>query len=424
MMKAHRAVWLFAFGYFAAYAPYAALTKLVTSGRIRSVAAVDGFDLLPATIAGTIVTLPLLIALMGWWKDFRMPDRHIVISGIGTALIIACTTIAYTFRGVSIVLALLLMRGGVLVLAPLVDAAFGRRVRWFSWSALVLSLLAVFIALRDTGSYVLSAVAIANLGCYFGGYVLRLPCMTRAAKVRDDAVTRRYFVEEAVVALIVLGVIGLAFVVAGRGGALFATPAVTPALMIGALYSVLYVFGTLIYLDRRENTFCIPLNRSASLLSGAVAGFVLHSFFGDAATPSSQLVAAGVICLALAMLSPLHHVFGYARDVAPARQLVLFICAGSGSRAALAKAIANVAPDESRGTWRPLDLERERLTPEIVDAASFIVCMTSGQCDAVLRTRSDAAAKTHCLERDAAAQPIAAYIDTARRIERMARGAA
>jgi hypothetical protein len=320
-MKSHRIVWLFAFGYFCSYAPYAALTKLVTTGRIRSAATVSGFDLLPATIAGTLIVMPLLIALMGWWKYFRMPDRHLVISGIGTALIIGCTTLAYTFRGVSIVLALLLMRGGVLVLAPLVDAAFGRRVRWFSWAALALSLLAVFIALRDAGSYSLSVLALANLGCYLSGYVLRLPCMTRAAKVQDDDVTRRYFVGEAVVALIVLGAIGLGFVLAGRGVALFTTPALMPALMIGAMYAVLYVFGTLIYLDRRENTFCIPLNRASSLLSGVVAGFVLQSFFGFASTPVSQLQAAAVIGLALAMLSPMHHVFGYARDVAPARKL-------------------------------------------------------------------------------------------------------
>lgn len=312
-MKGHRVVWLFAFGYFAAYAPYAALIKLVTPGGIHSPA---GFDLLPATIAGTLIVMPVLIALMGWWKYFRIPDRHILISGTGTALIIACTTLAYTFRGVSIVLALLLMRGGVLVLAPLVDAAFGRRVRWFSWVALALSLLAVFIALRDAGSYTLTTVALLNLGCYFCGYVLRLPCMTHAAKIQDDDVTRRYFVSEAVVALTVLGAIGLGLVLSGRGGALFTTPALAPALMIGALYAVLYIFGTLIYLDRRENTFCIPLNRAASLLSGVVAGFALQSDFGFGAIPASQLWAAGVIGLALMMLSPVHHLFEYLRAVA------------------------------------------------------------------------------------------------------------
>jgi hypothetical protein len=78
---------------------------------------------------------------------------------------------------------------------------------------------------------------------------------------------------------------------------------------------VLYVFGTLIYLDRRENTFCIPLNRASSLLSGVVAGFAMHSF-GFASTPASQLWAAAVIGLALALLSPFHHVFEYVAEAA------------------------------------------------------------------------------------------------------------
>ena len=41
---------------------------------------------------------------------------------------------------------MLLMRGGLLVMAPLVDALSGRRVRWFSWVAFLLSLGALFVA--------------------------------------------------------------------------------------------------------------------------------------------------------------------------------------------------------------------------------------------------------------------------------------
>ena len=55
----------------------------------------------------------------------------------------------------------------------------------------------------------------------------------------------------------------------------FAGPLVVPALLIGVLYGCLYLFGTGIYLDRRENTYCIPLNRCSSLLSGLFASFGL-----------------------------------------------------------------------------------------------------------------------------------------------------
>ena len=100
------------------------------------------------------------------------PDLWTTLSGLGTAAIIATTTLAYTFQGVSIVFALLLMRGGVLILAPLVDSQSGREVDWYSRTALVLSLAAVAIALADTRGYVLGVAALLNLALYLCGYVL------------------------------------------------------------------------------------------------------------------------------------------------------------------------------------------------------------------------------------------------------------
>ncbi len=47
-----------------------------------------------------------------------------VLSGLGTAIIIGTTTLAFTFTGVSILFALLLMRGGVLIIAPTVDLLY------------------------------------------------------------------------------------------------------------------------------------------------------------------------------------------------------------------------------------------------------------------------------------------------------------
>ena len=50
-----------------------------------------------------------------------------LISGVATAVIIGTTTLNYTFVGISILFALLLMRGGVLILAPVVDTLLGRQ---------------------------------------------------------------------------------------------------------------------------------------------------------------------------------------------------------------------------------------------------------------------------------------------------------
>jgi hypothetical protein len=321
-------IWGLALGYFVSYAPYSALIKATTEGLWPGLGStVSGFRLLPAVLISTAVTLPVIISLLGWWKyagrrsvsgvSVPFPGRLIFLSGAGTAVIISATTLAFTFEGVSIVFALVLMRAGVLGLAPLVDRLFRRRVRWFSWVALGLSLAALSVALADVHNYKLTNVAALTIAAYLLGYLLRLPCLNALAKTTDVRATRKYFVEEVMVALPLLVIVPAVFAFVGKGEIMlelragfigFFTSGVTwPAVLIGALYSCLYCFGTLIYLDCRENTFCIPLNRCASLLSGVSASFVLTLFLNQAPPSAAQLGGAGLIITALLFLSPLHH---------------------------------------------------------------------------------------------------------------------
>ena len=112
-------IWGFALGYFACYVPYSALTKLLSSGRLMGLGAVSGFELLPATAIATAITFLLYMTLTGAWRDFRrvtilglaipMPRWQTLISGTATATIIASTTLNYTFDGISLLFALLLM---------------------------------------------------------------------------------------------------------------------------------------------------------------------------------------------------------------------------------------------------------------------------------------------------------------------------
>ena len=321
-------IWGLALGYFVSYAPYSALVRITSIGLWPGLdEPVSGFRLLPATLISTAVTLPIIIAFMGWWKyagrrvifgvRVPFPDRLVFLSGLGTAVIIGATTLAFTFTGVSILFALVLMRAGVLTLAPAVDRLFKRRVRWFSWVALGLSMAALVVALADVNNYRLTGVAALTIGAYLLGYLLRLPCLNALAKTTDVSVTRKYFVEEIMVALPLLVLAPALLALAGRGEIVmelragftgFFTSGVTlPAVLIGALYACLYCFGTLIYLDCRENTFCIPLNRCASLLAGVCAAFVLTLFLNQAPPSAAQLGSAGLIVVALLFLSPLHH---------------------------------------------------------------------------------------------------------------------
>ncbi len=321
-------IWGLAFGYFILYLPYCALIKAITTGLLPGwQGPVSGFELLPATVIATAVVVPVIITAMGWWKyagrreilglSIPFPSRWTFLSGLCFAVIIGTTTLAYTFNGVSILLALLMLRGGVLILAPIVDGLFKREVRWFSWTALALSFAALAVALTDVQSYQMTVIAVLNTAAYLTGYMLRLPCMTWLAKSEDKKATYRYFVEEQMVAMPVLVMVPAIFALIGQGEIMgdlrrgFTTSLdselIGPALLVGVLYAGLCVFGTLIYLDRRENTFCIPLNRCMSLLSGVSASYALAFLFQQAPPSHAQLLGAGLILTAILFLSPLHH---------------------------------------------------------------------------------------------------------------------
>src|SRR5262245_31147983 len=108
-------IWGLALGYFAFYLPYIALVKATTSGVIPNQKEVSGFEMLPATLVATVVMMTSILAITGWTKDVRrkrvlgifvpFPGKWTALSGLGTAVVIMTTTLAYSFKGVPIVLA-------------------------------------------------------------------------------------------------------------------------------------------------------------------------------------------------------------------------------------------------------------------------------------------------------------------------------
>jgi protein-tyrosine-phosphatase len=472
-------IWWFAAGFLFFYTPYAALSKAVTAGVVPGVPkGLLGLEILPAAILGTVLTVPLIITLVGWWRFAGLPSREIALSGFGLALIIGSTTVAFTFHGISIVLALILMRGGLLIMAPLIDAVFGRRVRWFSWVGLVICLGALVVSLAAAKDHSLPLLAGVNLAVYLTGYALRTPLMTKLAKVRDLDVTRRYFVQEVLVTIVLLPAIPALMALLGSGPTAVAlrhgfttfwsvhpAAAIAPIVLIGVFYASHNIFGTLIYLDGRENTFCVPLFCGASFLAGFVAVSILASLTSIAAPPASQLVSAAMVLSALIFLSPLHHqmedAWAYLRRGgavlrgetmveavgAPVPRLILFVCSGNTCRSPMAEAIAKaerlrpfraLSAGTSAEAGAPMTSEAHEalarltikasthasrvLTPALIEQADVIYCMTGKHRDAVLGQAPDAVSKTFTLDPagdidDPIGKPLETYVECARAIQ-------
>ncbi len=315
------AIWLYAFGYFAAYAPYAAMTKAITSSSIVAESR-SGMSILPFSTLASLLGMIVFLSVKGWWGfatqrrvgsiTLPSPTRLTLTSGLATAAVIGTTTLSYTITGTSIIVMMLFMRGGVLVLAPLVDLVSKRKVRWQAWVALGLSLTALVIGTGD-GDLEIESLGLIVIGVYLAAYFVRLKLMSSQAKSSDPADSKRFFVEEQMVATPAIVLFLVVLAVWGHGETMLelrhgftevgSLQTLLMIVAIGVFSQGTGIFGALVLLDGRENSFCVPVNRASSVLAGVVASGALWIAFGAKAIPPRELFGATLLVAAIVLLA-------------------------------------------------------------------------------------------------------------------------
>lgn len=320
------------FGYFASYIPYSMMTKMITKGLCCGLdgKGLLGFQIQPICVLGSFLSMYAFITLKGWWKftthskilgiAFPRPQWFTLISGVCLSFQIITTTLAYTFSGISIVFAMLLMRGGVLIMAPIIDLLVKKRKRhiyWPSWIGAGLSFVALFVAFAEKGGYEISLIAAIDITVYLLAYFGRLMFMSSRAKSNDAVERKAFFSEEQMVAnvvlflsLVVIGLIGMKDGLTTIPGQIWSGFSELPFqgfflfIFITGFFSYgTGLFGSLIYLDGRENTFTVPANRCASVLAGVVASYLLAIFYGQRYPSAYELTGAALILFAIIFLS-------------------------------------------------------------------------------------------------------------------------
>ncbi|MET0291170.1 MAG: hypothetical protein ABW136_02325 [Steroidobacteraceae bacterium] len=310
--------------YVVAYIPNVLLTRLATS-QIDPVLerARGGAEILPSALLVNLVLTYAFIFASGWHRDANAvsvgrwrvpwPTRATALSAVGSSLVLCALPLSYTMSDVSVPFMQMMLRGDILLIAPVVDVLFGRRVRWWSWTALAMVSIALLMVVSYRGGFDLPPLAIAVLVLYSTGYFIRLAVMTRVAKRNDPATARAYFVEEkmislpmSIVALLALSLTGwagdptdfAAGLLSGWRSTLF-----WQVLGIGLTLTIMTLCATRILLDPHENSYCVPLERSASLLAGLGAAWLLHAGWGLAAPTRTEWLGAGVLIAAIVLLS-------------------------------------------------------------------------------------------------------------------------
>jgi hypothetical protein len=310
--------------YFASYLPNVVITRLVSSQPNAALGRpLTGLETLPATLLMNMVLTGVFIWFSGWYRAAHqrqvgrlrvpVPTRYTVLSGIGTALVLFTVPMSLTFTDVSIPFMLLLMRGDILLIAPLVDLIFRRRVHWWSWTALVIVGFALSLVVHQRGGFHLPPLAIATVVLYTIGYFLRLAVMTHIAKRGDPTQVRQYFVEEKLVAL-PMSIVALSAVsflnLGNQSGELFrgftmvwTDPVFWPLFGIALTLTVISVFAAIILLNPNENSYCVPLERSSSLLAGLFAAYILHWFWDLPSPTHTELLGAVMLVGAILLLT-------------------------------------------------------------------------------------------------------------------------
>jgi protein-tyrosine-phosphatase len=326
------------------------------------------------------------------------------------------------------------------------------------------------VALGDVNSYHLTLAAVLSVLIYLVGYLGRFEIMSRVAKDGVVATDRRFFAEEHAVAPVWLALLLGAGALAGQPqlGAGFTTflgtPAALGAVGIGVVYEVLFIFASLIYLDRREYSWGVPAWAFASLMSGLVASYALTLLAGLQAPGTGQLIALVFGVGAAAVLSYPSAALWWRTRGTGAVFRVLFVCGGNTSRSPMAEVIAWAQAAEagvahlfrfsSAGVATPLparpmapgarsalaELGLQRVpgrgnprrhrarpvTSELCRVSFVIYCMTRAHRDRVIAMVPEAEGRTLCLDPhgdipDPEGRSPAAYLGCAQHIQRSVR---
>jgi hypothetical protein len=297
-----------------------------------------------STVGGTAVALFVVLA----WRWYRLktirsvrigrvsfPSEllYIVPSGIFTAVVIPTTTLMYMLVS-SVMVAMVIMRGSVIVISRVVDAIqtrqglLDKKVYWEENVAVVFAILAVLVNIffptdKSGGvslEFIHNVPAMIVLGSYIVAYSFRIYIMNYYKNTRGKGQkldNKAFFAVEQIAASTTILVAGLLlfnapqlfqltghFIEEFRGSFQAPHTAWRGAIVAGMFFGAVSFFSVFLFMFKgRTATFAGLVNRLTSLIAGTISTLLFAIFFRGHFPKVADWVGLGLILVAIAFLS-------------------------------------------------------------------------------------------------------------------------
>lgn len=325
--------------YFAFYAVTGVAVKYFQGSAGAGFPGMAGMEfLLYSTLGGAGIALAVVLA-RGWFRvrsehtvtfgPFTFPREilYIVPSGVCTAVVIPTTTLMYSLP-ISVMVAMVMMRGSVIVISRVVDAVQARqgilkkKVYAVEDLAVAFALGAVAIeplaGSREGGfDFMQSRAAVTILGSYIAAYAVRIYIMNYYKNTRPRGMpldNRGFFGVEQIAASVAMALVGVAVFAAGagaggpaeafRGAVLEPHPMWPWAVLAGTAYGMVAFFSVFIFMFQgRTATFAGLVNRLTSLVAGTAATLIFAASFGGRWPGWTDWASLALILVSVAFLT-------------------------------------------------------------------------------------------------------------------------
>lgn len=286
----------------------------------------DGYPGLPGmeylvynTAGGAFVATGVVLVLK-WYKldslksmkflGITMPVEipYIIASGVCTAVVIPTTTLMYSFRNISVMVAMVVMRGAVIIIGRVVDAIqikqgiLKKKVYFEENIAMVFALIAVgvkiFVGSDGKQSPFSSLPVIVIFSAYITSYAIRIYIMnyyknTRKKDTKKDN-NKAFFAIEQISSTVTLFLVTVTVLIIAKSAGITGER-ITPfmdaffntnfewmplAFLAGIGFGVVAFFSVFIFMFKgRTATFSGLVNRLTSLIAGTVSTLIFAIFF-------------------------------------------------------------------------------------------------------------------------------------------------